>query len=111
MKKLYVVAAVLVLSACSAKLITPTQADADRGAEKYPGVTLEELTKGKELFKEHCGSCHPYKNVTKGTEEQWNKVVPEMVQKVNKKAKQQVLGAAEQDLILKYTLVMNEARK
>lgn len=111
MKKLPILLAVLILSACSAKLLTPTQADAEKAEPKYPGTTLAQLTEGKQLYENHCGNCHGYKNITKGSDEKWKQVVPRMVTKVNKDAGTPVLDETKQNLILKYVLAMRVAAK
>jgi cytochrome c len=111
MKRIFIVSMVIFLSACSAKLLVPTQADADRGTEKYPNVTLAQLNDGKKLFEEQCANCHGYKNITKSSDEEWADVIPKMVKKANKKAGKEVIDANGQDLILKYVMVMRGANK
>ncbi len=110
MKKTIVIGLFAVLTACSAKILMPTQADADRGAVKFPGITVAQLTEGKKLYEDNCGSCHALINPKSESENEWTKMVPVMSQKVNNKAGTQVLDANEQDLILKYVLVMHDAK-
>lgn len=95
----------------AARLIQPTQVDVDRVQTKYPGYTLADLNHGKELFEQNCGSCHRLRKPSSRTEEKWTKVVPKMVEKVNKKKKAEVLSAKDEDLILKYVLTMRDAKK
>lgn len=112
MNKLFVVVPMFVLAACgSAKLLTPTQADADRGAQKHQGLTLAQLTNGKALYEQHCQTCHALIAPSKESEAEWQKAVPSMSKMVNKKAGKEVLGAKEQEDILRYVLVMREAAK
>lgn len=109
MYKIFLGFCVLALVSCSAKLLAPTQADADRGKAKYEGLTLASLNEGKELFQQNCSQCHGLKSPTSKTEEKWNKIVPIMVKKVNKKAGKEELDAAEEQLILKYLVTMSTA--
>lgn len=110
MKKITVLSLLAILSACSAKMLVPTQADADRGATKFPGVTLAQLTDGKKLYEENCGNCHALIDPRKESEKEWRNMVPLMSDKVNKKAGSEVLDAKEQDLILQYVLIMHESK-
>ncbi|MGV3596403.1 MAG: hypothetical protein ACO1PI_00970 [Bacteroidota bacterium] len=110
MKKTIVIGLFAVLSACSAKILMLTQADADRGAVKFPGVTVAQLTEGKKLYEDNCGSCHALINPKSESESEWRGMVPVMAAKVNKKAGSEVLDAKEQELILQYVLVMHDAK-
>lgn len=98
----------LIMVACnSSKLATPSQADIDRISSTYPDYTLADLTSGKELYENHCGSCHKLYQPTSHNAGQWKNIVPNMVNGVNKNGK--VLGAEQQDLILKYVTAMSTA--
>lgn len=109
MNKLILSLCVFVLFSCSAKLLAPTQADAERGMTKYEGLTLASLNEGKALFEQNCSKCHGLKSPTSRNEEKWNKIVPIMVKKVNKKAGKEEIDAAEEQLILKYLVTMSTA--
>jgi len=109
-KKIFLSAAVIFLAACSAKLVTPMQEDADRVKPKYPDITLTELTEGKALFEQYCGTCHGYKKPRSRSEEEWKNIVPKMVRKVNKK-QPDAIDSAEQKKILKYVITMKDAPK
>lgn len=110
-KKLITLGIAALLSACGAtKLVTPSESDAERGSQKFPGLSLGSLHEGKMLFEQNCGKCHGLKDPTKRSEEKWNKVVPRMVQKVNKKAGKEELDAREQLLILQYVVTMSAAK-
>ena len=111
MKKLLSLYAVLFLaSVCFSQLATPTQQDADRGAAKYPGYTLEQLVAGKAIFEDKCSQCHGTKNPTKKDPEKWEHTVDRMVKKASKKEKK-VITAEEQDAINKYLFTMAGAGK
>jgi cytochrome c5 len=109
MKKISILLSVATLSACSAKLLTPTQKDVERVSNKYSGYTLAELTEGKTNFQQNCGKCHGLKNPTSRTEAQWDEIVPRMVKKINKKS--EVVNAKTQESILKYLITMSTVQK
>jgi cytochrome c5 len=94
------------LVACSASFTpaTPTQADADRMASKYPGSTLADLAEGKRLFEANCDNCHKLKNPAKHTEAHWKKTVPRMAGKANKHGES--IDAKTQELITRYLVAM-----
>ncbi|HNM24006.1 MAG TPA: hypothetical protein PKL15_01200 [Saprospiraceae bacterium] len=92
---------VLFITACgTAKIATPKEADALRGAQKFPGYTLADLQKGHMLYKENCGKCHGLKSPRALDEAGWRKIVPPMA----KKAK---IDAPTEDAILKYVVTMS----
>jgi len=105
MKK-YIVIAALFLAACGTALKlalpAPSQADADRGATTFPGITVEDLNKGKTAYESNCKGCHDAFHPSKFSEEKWRKEVPKMA----KKAK---IDAATEEQILKYVLTMRSA--
>ncbi len=109
--KLTLFAFVVLLSACGAtKLVTPSSADAERGSQKFPGLTIGSLNEGKMLFEQNCGKCHGLKDPTKRDEEKWNSVVPRMVKKVNKKAGKEEIDGREQQMILQYLITMSTVK-
>ena len=102
MKKLLLFSILLALVACSPKVIAPTQADADRSK----GTSLTELQRGHELYTAHCGSCHGLKSPTEYGASSWERIVPDMVKKVNKKAGTTALSSTDETLIRQYVLAM-----
>jgi mono/diheme cytochrome c family protein len=109
--KIIITAAVLFLASCATtvQLLSPGQADVDRVKAKYPDYTLAQLNQGKALYEQNCGNCHKLKNPSSEPEEEWNKIVPEMTKKANKKGAN--INAQQQDLILKYVVTMGSAGK
>jgi cytochrome c5 len=102
------ITAFIFLFACTAaKLIQPTQADAERGAAQFPGYTLADLTKGKLIFEENCGMCHGLKNPKSHSEEQWKKIVPDMAQQVRKKNPS--FDSNNEQAVLRYLLTMRNS--
>lgn len=105
-KYIVVIASVAMAGCFAAKKSLPTQADADRGAAKFPGYTLAELNEGKALYESNCGTCHALKKPSSESEAEWRRIVPIMVGKVNKN--KQVLNDHSQDLILRYVITMSK---
>lgn len=100
MKKALACASLLLLAACTAsRFPAPTQADADRVATKFPGVSLNQLTTGKANYEQYCGSCHKLEAPGNYTEEAWHKIVPKMA------VKAKIDEATEQN-ILRYLVTM-----
>lgn len=105
MRTLVVISLILFIAACSAsKVAAPSQADVDRGIKEYETLTLSQLESGKELYSANCGKCHPLKNVEKYSKEEWERIMPKMVQKANKKGSN--LGAAQEDILMRYAVTM-----
>jgi mono/diheme cytochrome c family protein len=105
-----VVVAFIMLTACfSAKLATPSASDVARVSNKFPNYTLANLNAGKVLFEEHCALCHGLRNPTSRNEENWNKIVPRMVKKANRKKVR--IDEGQQELILKYLVTMSARPK
>lgn len=109
-KYLLLIGAAVLISCSTTKFIppAPSQADADRGAKKIPGLTLEQLAAGKTNFEQQCSKCHALKNPAKRNETQWRQVVPKMAAKAQKKAGKEVIDAAMQESILAYLVTMGK---
>lgn len=104
MKKLLLLFTCAVFTACSAKLLVPTQADAERGSDRYAGLTLAELKTGKATYERFCDKCHPLKKTEKFTVSEWESIVPDMVRKVNKK--ESLMTEKDENDVLKYVTTM-----
>jgi cytochrome c5 len=118
MKHIITYSLIIFLAACSGKKVATSnaiagmsQADADRGAAKYSGLTLADLNKGKSIYEANCGNCHGLKSPGSRDEKAWIHEVDVMVPKANKKAGSMVIGDAEKDLILKYLVTMGPLNK
>jgi cytochrome c5 len=111
MKKLSILVLITMFAACTVKLMTPSQSDADRVSTKYPGYDLAQLNEGKALFETTCNRCHRIKNPMSRNEEKWKKIVPKMIGKLNKKAGKVVIDDKQEEAILKYIVTMNGAPK
>lgn len=101
--------AVLLLACSGAKVLVPSQTDADRAAQKNSTITLETLNQGKTIFEQNCNRCHGYKSPVSRSEEKWAKIIPRMVAKVNKKTKKETINPQQQELLLNYVITMGAA--
>ncbi len=104
MKKAILFLSVLFV-ACSPKVFNITDADANRGEKKFPGLTVEDLKRGKAIHDEKCTVCHGAKKPSAFTEDQWRKIVPAMASKAQQSGTAPITGT-DQDIILKYLITM-----
>ena len=109
MKKLTLALSLLIITACSVKLMTPIQSDVDRVSHKFPGYSLAELEQGKANYENKCTMCHGLKNPKSESEEEWRKIVPNMVKAANKKT--ETIDPKTEESILKYVITMSSAPK
>jgi len=109
MKKAYlIIIGTIMLVACgTTKLIQPTQADAERGGQKFSNLSLEQLIQGKTLYEQNCSLCHGLKKPGSRNEDQWNKIVPDMSAKVNRKKGEGTLDNEKQEVLLRYLVTMS----
>lgn len=112
MKKapLLIIAMLLMIACGTTKLIQPAQADVERGEQKFANLTLAELNMGKAIYEQNCDNCHGLKKPESRNEEQWNKVVPKMVTKTNKKQGKEVIDVQAQQVLLKYLVTMSTSK-
>lgn len=113
MKKTIFILSVMFLASCAAKKLSttaPTEADAKRGAEKYPGYTLAMLNADKKIFEEKCDNCHGLKNPTKKSADKWPGTVKRMAGKAEKNP-EKAMSDAEQEAITRYLVTMSESGK
>jgi cytochrome c553 len=92
--------AILVAALAGCGRMTPphaTAADAERGQ-----VALADLQEGRSLLVRKCGGCHQPPMPMAHTAHDWPKMIDEMRSRAN-------LDARQQQLILQYLTVMNEA--
>lgn len=111
MKKSCILLSIILLSACSAKLIAPAQSDVDRVSSKYPGYTLADLNAGKDLYQHTCNRCHFLYNPHSRSEEKWQGIVPTMINRLNRRKHKEVVDSHQQELILRYLGTMSAQPK
>jgi cytochrome c5 len=107
MKKLTILVAIALLVACSPKVTKPAQtSEAEKPKVQFTDEQMAELNKGKLIYDQYCGLCHPSKKVTSRSAEAWTSVVPRMVVKVNKKTGTESIGQIDEQVMLKYLTTM-----
>lgn len=83
-----------------AALPVATEADVSRGQARWPGLTLAELSRGREAYLGHCSRCHqPFAPATR-TAEDWTFQVAEMRERAG-------LGEKEAQLVTQYLVTMS----
>jgi cytochrome c5 len=111
MRMVFVFFVIIAFTACSVKLMVPAQSDVDRVSGKYPGYSLAELNADKTLYETTCNRCHRLKNPTSRSEAKWDKIVPEMIARLNRREGKEVIDAKQQESILKYLITMGPSVK
>jgi mono/diheme cytochrome c family protein len=96
-----------IIGCATYKPLPGTQSDVDRASTTFPGITLEDLSRGASLYEVKCSSCHGLKKPGSRTEAQWREIVPRMAKKANKQ-RQEIDPNAQED-ILKYLITMSSA--
>ena len=69
-------AGIILLCACSPALYIPSVADASQS-----GISVDSLMIGRNLYKNHCGSCHNLHLPEQYTQKRWEKEIPDMKRK------------------------------
>lgn len=110
MKKIAIGISVILLSACSAKMMSFSHADIARGSKIFPGLNASQLLEGKSIAEEHCIRCHDLKPPSAADESAWRNILPNMCRKANRKEGREIIGQKEQELMLKYYLTMCSAK-
>src|SRR4030095_12554796 len=104
MKKYSLILSALFLVACTTtKTATPAQTVQ---VMEQPTYTAEQLNHGKELYTQHCASCHKLKKPTSESPKEWKEIVPEMIAKANKKQPNKI-DANTEKVILDYLVAMS----
>ncbi|MEI6310872.1 MAG: hypothetical protein WCP57_01300 [Bacteroidota bacterium] len=83
-----------------------TQEDADNISKKMSLTTVADLNNGGTIYSAECGVCHGLKKPNARSEDEWKAIVPNMVQKANTKAGKIQITPGQEQLILKYLVVM-----
>ncbi len=102
---------ITLFAACSVKLMAPAQSDVDRVSGKYPGYSLADLNADKALYESTCSRCHRLKNPRSKSEPKWDRIVPKMIARLNKKEGKEIIDAKQQASILRYLVTMGPAAK
>jgi cytochrome c len=82
---------------------TATAADAGRAARRWPGTTLADLHRGRELYIARCSSCHQPVAPGSIAARDWPGHVREMQERAN-------LEPGPAELVVRYLVTMSAAR-
>lgn len=66
------------LGACAGQVPQPTDASLNAARVRWPGVALDELSEGRQLFVARCGSCHTLPIPADTTAARWPEVMRQM---------------------------------
>jgi len=92
----------LVMVCCHSVSLLPTQVDVPLAQAHWQNTTLDELTKGYNIYASKCTQCHDMKNPKDFSVDDWNdNYMPSM----GKKAQ---LNDTEYQLVLHYILAKRE---
>jgi nitrate/TMAO reductase-like tetraheme cytochrome c subunit len=89
---------------CFISIVACTSTKKVAGKKESAPAKVEDvsLKQGLSLYEQNCGLCHELKKPQDFTEAQWAKIVPNMVQKVNKKAVIEAITPEKEQLLMKY---------
>ena len=77
----------------------PTQSDLTRAQAQWPGITIDELERGRKVYIGHCGSCHLVPKPSDHRPEDW----PQIVDAMSARAE---LTDDEHELVVRYVVTM-----
>lgn len=84
------------VAACSAAAVPPVaSADARWASERWPGTTVAELSKGRDVFVSRCSACHALPRPDVKSPDEWSSVLDEMASRAK-------LSSADRELALRY---------
>jgi len=72
-RSLIVILGLVLLVTCASVIPKLLSKDAERGRTLYPDLTLEQLTSGRKVYINHCGSCHALYVPSKFSKEAWDR--------------------------------------
>jgi hypothetical protein len=85
-----------VVAACTAAAVPPVaSADARWASERWPGTTVAELSKGRDVVVSRCSACHALPRPEVKSPDEWATVLDEMAARAK-------LSSGDRDLALRY---------
>ena len=82
MKKILTIITGIVLAGCATvSKLRPVESDLTIMQQKVPGISLEKIQQGFRLYKFTCAGCHYLPKPNSYTINEWQKVLPEMLQR------------------------------
>ena len=94
--------AIMVTFGCTTTMLTTTESDSQKNNHRWPGYSFAEFTKGKDLYVNNCGRCHPLHKPAEFTEQAWINILPQMIEIAK-------LSNIEQELIFRYLITEKES--
>lgn len=86
---------------CAPAVVSPTEEDALRAAQRWPGTSLSDLQRGRELYMGRCAGCHRLFPPDHYSGEQWSLQLDDMKHKAK-------LALADREAILRYLETISE---
>ena len=80
-----------------------TPAELAKAREKYPDLTAESVSAGRDLFVAHCGECHDHPDVAAVPDAEWPGIAREMAEKAE-------LKPGEGDSVLRFIQAVRASR-
>jgi hypothetical protein len=90
------------LAGCAGQLPVLGEADAARASQHWPGITVTELSHGRELYVNHCASCHKLYRPDEHPPDKWRGLVAEMTERAK-------LAPGEAETIVRYLIAAAES--
>ena len=87
---------------CAGQLPVLGPADAARASQRWPGTTVAELAHGRELYVNHCASCHKLYRPGEHPADKWRALVGEMTERAK-------LPPADAETIVRYLIAAAES--
>ncbi len=88
------------ITSCASIIKVPDLCDIEYTKLKFKDVTLSDLNAGYKLYIRKCGGCHALYSPTYHSNEEWEKTLPEMIEKSK-------INISEEIQIRKYIFSMN----
>lgn len=92
---------VFILLCCTPAMMPPLESDVQSAKKHWSDATHAQLSKGYNLYKNKCGSCHYLYRPDKFSEEKWKHEISEMSAKIQ-------LDSAQITMITRYILTAKE---
>jgi hypothetical protein len=99
--RLVLLVTIAVLATACARIVVPqpTPLDAKRSEARWPGITVTDLARGRELYVARCSSCHQPVLPSRISPEAWPGHVAEMSERAH-------LSGEERRLVEAYVVAM-----
>ena len=106
MNKFLLLFTLFAIFACASRKNAQYAPYIDKVKHLYHDYTVNAYLAGKEYYETKCIACHKLKDPASKTEEEWNLIVPKMVEMANKNAAN--IDAKMQTTINRYVVTMSK---